>query len=356
LQLSIQHHLSCPSVLQIQIVWCLDQSVSVPKWLLEFEQEDPVFYNVTNNQRMEQISYPRVVVERHEINSLNERFHALSPVVTAGVLSIDDDVLYPCLAIDTAFQKWVLNPNRQVGFDARSHDIVYIDQNGVEHHHNPHNGSNLTPQWKYSYMSVTEKTNLYSLTLTRYSFLHRDYLTMYMHDMPQEIRDMVAQNFNCEDIAMSLYISSCTQDHPPLLADMWVVKSQIKMYVAKKISGTSNHKSVRDTCVHTFSQLLRLQHFHTVPLNLGSPFEYGDIATNWNAPNVRPISQWPIWHQDALETVERWRQFISTSEKAKMMNEMRQLHSIASKPIYDAGFIEKTTPWKERYGNLKPKL
>jgi glucuronyl/N-acetylglucosaminyl transferase EXT2 len=337
LQLSIQHHLSCPSVLQIQVIWCIAQANAIPDWLLQLEQDRSPHEPVS-----------RVVIERHAVNSLNERFHILSPIPTAAVLSIDDDVLRPCLALDHAFQKWFRNPDRQVGFDARSHEIVYLDPHdpGTEHHHQE--DPSWPERWKYAYMSFTEKSNLYSLTLTRYCFLHQHYLSSYMTQMPQEIRDTVAKHFNCEDIAMSLWITSHTQGQPPLLADYWAVKSQIKLYVPKKISGTANHKTLRDDCVDTFSRLLGLQEdppLHTVPLHLGTSFDYGAVADDWNAGHVPPLEEWPEWHQFAAVTVPRWK----TLSPREWMEEWRELHRKALEPMIEAGFIEKTPQWKERF-------
>ena len=40
------------------------------------------------------------MVERHDVNSLNERFRVLAKVETLGVLSLDDDVLRRCAALD----------------------------------------------------------------------------------------------------------------------------------------------------------------------------------------------------------------------------------------------------------------
>ena len=99
LVISVDHHASCPGVAQIQVVWC------------DKENEPPP----------ELSNYTNVVIERHDENSLNERFNILTPTPTLGILSIDDDVLRPCEAIDAGFFKWVNSPNRMVGFDARIH-------------------------------------------------------------------------------------------------------------------------------------------------------------------------------------------------------------------------------------------
>jgi hypothetical protein len=100
LVLSVDHHSSCPGVAQIQIVWC------------DPDEEPPV----------ELWNYTKVVIEKHDVNTLNERFQILTPdTPTLGILSIDDDVLRPCEAIDAGFFKWTRSPDRMVGFDGRLH-------------------------------------------------------------------------------------------------------------------------------------------------------------------------------------------------------------------------------------------
>jgi hypothetical protein len=102
LAVSVQHHASCPGVKQIQIVWC------------DTDEEPPLSV----------LQHPKVVVERHAVNSLNERFHILThDTPTYGILSIDDDVLRPCEAIDNGFMIWSQHPDRMVGFDARVHVV-----------------------------------------------------------------------------------------------------------------------------------------------------------------------------------------------------------------------------------------
>lgn len=103
--LSVNHHASCPGVSQVQIVWC-DPDEDPPDELL----------NHPSN---------KVVIERHVVNSLNARFDIRSttgPIPpTLGVLSIDDDVLRPCDALDAGFFKWTNSPHRMVGYDGRLH-------------------------------------------------------------------------------------------------------------------------------------------------------------------------------------------------------------------------------------------
>jgi glucuronyl/N-acetylglucosaminyl transferase EXT2 len=299
LQVSIAHHQSCKAVAHIQVVWCIDQG-EVPSWLTKHHQ------NVT--------------VELHAVNTLNERFHVLQEEPpTAGVLSIDDDVLRPCLALESGFRKWTMNPDRQVGFDARSHSV-----------------NAQTNRWSYAYMSTTEKTNQYSTTLTRCSFLHRDYLRWYMTEMPAVIRDMVATKFNCEDIAMSLAISSLTGGRPPLLADYWAVKSQIKLYVESKISGGNDHKQVRDDCMDYFAEVLHLKdRLKTEQLQKNDPFDYGAQADNWNWQNA----------MTEMDTIQRWK----TLGFETMKKEVGDLRVEASHTAYDRGLLEGSHPWKKRF-------
>lgn len=220
LKFSLNYHSTCEHIAQIQVVWC-DAQGEPPTWLY---------------------SIPKVVVERHTLNSLNERFRILIEPLTYGILSIDDDVLRPCTALDATFVKWTRQPDRLVGFDARSHQV------------DPDTG-----QWSYGYLSTTERTNRYSMTLPRFSFLHVDYLHAYFHSVPAPILQFVDKNFNCEDIALSFWISSLTDSLPPLLADDWAEKTVVKLASAEAISDTSNHKALRDECTNKFSLLLNIK-------------------------------------------------------------------------------------------------
>jgi Glycosyl transferase family 64 domain len=97
------------------------------------------------------------------------------------------------------------------------------------------------------------------MSLTRYCFIHRDYMKHYIEHMPSNILETVAKNFNCEDIAMSFMISSLTKGNPPLLADAWAMNTQMKLRVDDKISGGKDHKNLRDQCVDSFAQQMGLK-------------------------------------------------------------------------------------------------
>lgn len=110
LLLSLNHHASCDGVKEVQVVWC------------DSENDPPE--SVTRHPS------GKVRVERHEVNSLNERFKVLVDPPTLGILSLDDDVLRPCAALDAAFLRWTRHPDRMVGFDART--VVAVDVGGEE--------------------------------------------------------------------------------------------------------------------------------------------------------------------------------------------------------------------------------
>ena len=91
LLVSLRHHSTCPGVAQIQIVWCTEQG-EPPAELVQLVDG----------------SKNRVVIERHKENSLNERFRLVHEPPTLGILSMDDDVLRPCHAIDAGKNQRVL--------------------------------------------------------------------------------------------------------------------------------------------------------------------------------------------------------------------------------------------------------
>jgi hypothetical protein len=97
LLVSLNHHASCEGVAQIQVIWCNSE-------------EDPPLAVVNHPSG-------KVVVERHTVNSLNERFHILpnTQTPTLGILSLDDDVLRPCQAWDSGkYKRFLKKINKNI--------------------------------------------------------------------------------------------------------------------------------------------------------------------------------------------------------------------------------------------------
>jgi Glycosyl transferase family 64 domain len=215
--------------------------------------------------------------------------------------------------------------------------------------HRPH-----ARQYVYVFTSksTTEKANRYSMALTRYCFLHKDYLNIYTDELPTSILDNIAKNFNGEDIAMSFLISSLTDGKPPLLADTWAMKSMVKLYVETKISGGHDHKHLRDLCVDAIAQMLglkeeglsrrlqsaKLYHQHD------SFFDCGDTVAE--KIERSPKSDRQVKFEKMLGGWHR-------KSKAGMQQEVRRLMSGAASKAYRQGLIEKSDPWEKRFRRKK---
>jgi len=200
--------------------------------------------------------------------------------------------------------------------------------------------------------STTEKANKYSMSLTRFCFIHRDYLDIYTKELPNSILDSVAKNFNCEDVAMSFLISSLTDGKPPLLADTWAIKSMIKLYAQEKISGTHNHKHLRDICVNSFAQTLGLKDPKGSRLLKGvklyhrqdAMFECGVVTHHTHERNPKSDRQ--------LSLEAKRREWKEDGGKA-LQADLKRLISKAVMNAYRAGLIQNSDPWKERFQNMK---
>jgi glucuronyl/N-acetylglucosaminyl transferase EXT2 len=328
LLLSVNHHAKCEGVAQIHVIWCDDSN----------DPPDDIVHHVSG----------KVKVEKHVINSLNERFKVLLDTPTLGILSLDDDVLRPCMALDAAFLRWTRHPDRMVGFDARTHVVVGNEDARED------GSSNNNSKWKYGYMSTTESSNRYSITLPRASFIHRDYLDLYIMALPRAIYSYVAQNLECEDVAMSFLVSSLTGGKPPLLADYWAVKSMVKMYSTKKISGGKDHKATRDACVNDFAQLLGLKEDGEWPLQTGKLlhkdkfFGYGTESEEWSNIEVRTISQSSASTTRLQDVVKKMQQLqtLSSNERMSWLTNEKATTMMEAK---EAGMIENTPEWTKRW-------
>jgi len=327
LLLSINHHARCEGVKEIQVIWC------------DSNNKPPV--DVTHHPS------GKVKIETHTINSLNERFKVILDAPTLGILSLDDDVLRPCEALDAAFARWTRHPDRMVGFDARTH---VVDDSNVEDEEKKNGGGREgKSKWKYGYMSTTESSNRYSMTLPRASFLHRDYLDLYVLGLPRPIYAYVAQNLECEDVAMSFLVSSLTDGRPPLLADYWAVKSMVKLFSERKISGGKDHKSTRDRCVNDFAELLGIKEDGKQPLRTEKLihskqfFGYGAEPEDWM--DIDPISFGSPRLQAIVETMRA----LQSSSNEKRMGWLMQQKAVTMREAKAAGMIEQTEEWKERW-------
>jgi Glycosyl transferase family 64 domain len=193
------------------------------------------------------------------------------------------------------------------------------------------------------------------MSLPRYAFLHKDYLEWYMQDLPRPIFDHVAESFNCEDIAMSFFISSHTSGLPPLLANFWAIESMVKLYSPKRISGSKQHKSLRDDCVESFAHQLHLKdRLMTAPiLYRNQTFFY--CGDHHRSPDNKLLGSFPNYlrgdnnmcqrQKDHFQKINQWR----TMDKKGMMEIVTEMKMNVSAKAKVAGLIEQTKEWEAKF-------
>ena len=292
----INHLLTCNNVAQIQVIWCIGQG-PVPIWLRQLAiyagstgidnvvavQHEQKQHEHAQQQQQQDLplsssSWPRLVIEEHvHDDSLNARFDVQLVPPTAGILTQDDDVLRPCIAMDAGFALWTWNPERLIGYDARRigqrqeqqkqkqqgsssrqegeqqqqrhvmavSNNVQMETTTTEDKDKDKEDVSLV-QWTYGPLSQAKRWNEYSIVLTRFAFVHVQYLYDYTNLLPNMIRQRITKELNCEDIAMSLYISSMTQGQVPLLADTWTISTLIKLPTKQSISLNTRQKQQQE--------------------------------------------------------------------------------------------------------------
>lgn len=278
---SVAHHSTCPGVEQIQIVWSILQ-----------EDDDPTH---TDNVLPEEVlNNPKVVVERRETNQLTNRFDVQTPTKTLAMLSLDDDVLYPCDVLDMGFFKWTQNPDRLITYFPRKHVV-----------------NRKTGKWKYSYWRGVE----YSMALTGTAFVHRDYLYWYTHFLPRPIYSYIQDNMNCEDVAMTLFVSKLTNGKKPLAVDKWGMHCRVQLALKTGYSGIKNaggHMKSRDNCVDDFANQLNVKE------QLGVSYYPGVLISvaNYTVDNPR--------HHALEENRRKWVQ-LEHAQLKKMYHKKRKV-------------------------------
>jgi len=196
-----------------------------------------------------------------------------------------------------------------------------------------------------------------------------------MTDLPRTIFNHVAENFNCEDIAMSFFVSAHTHGRPPLLANFWAMESMVKLYSPKKISGSKHHKDLRDGCVESFAEQLHLKdrlqqaqilHRKDTMFYCGDKHYPEDLlvlaeddaeSSNSNSLRGEDASQaledtasiMPKRYVDHVRTIGQWR-LLSQKEMSKRMSELKEE---TLKTATRAGLIEHTEAWEKKYQNME---
>ncbi|CAM9105372.1 unnamed protein product [Choristocarpus tenellus] len=213
LQKSATHFASCPFVHKVQIVWS-DQENSPPRM---------DFFDAGVRSKIE--------FEIHDTSSLSHRFHAIEPIETDGVFSVDDDVIVPCGDLWFAFETWVSSSATMVGFHPR---LVTYDKHSTAYSYKP----SRFVFW----------TGIYNSVLTKCSFLHKDHLAAYSDMVTQPVLDYIDEHRNCEDIAMSFVVAQKWKVPP-----IWVSGKVVEIG-SKGISSFHDHFKARSKCVDFFEE------------------------------------------------------------------------------------------------------
>lgn len=229
----VSHYAKCGSLDSLRVVW--SESREPPESL-----KAAIVKKIGHGKN--------VIYDIREENSLNSRMQPLQDLHTDAVFSVDDDVFIPCRSLELAFNTWRSSPNAMVGFVPRAHLVINSPKGHVSSHPNYGYGG-----WWYVWWHGS-----YSMILSKAAFFHQKYFAMYTNELPQQIRDYVTRNRNCEDIAMSMLVANATSAPP-----IWV-QGRFKDLGSSGISSKQLHWQRRSTCLNDFATILK-----TMPLITG---------------------------------------------------------------------------------------
>lgn len=218
---AIRHYSSCRSIDAIRVIWC-------EEGLPPTRTQSPEYYS----------NHKEVRYDVMPSSSLNSRFQPIEGLRTEAVLSLDDDIIAPCDALDQAFWTWRDHKRNLVGFYPRLHTQL------ADCSYEYHLGAG-TLMWNARY----------SIILTKAAFFHRDYLEMYSNHMNPNITQFVDDVRNCEDIAMQFLVANVTGQAPVFVHSSRVVDLGKGIFKVKGISQGLRHRATRTQCLNVFVKL-----------------------------------------------------------------------------------------------------
>lgn len=184
---------------------------------------------------LQDLRWPEIGVPVHVVkgsrNSLNNRFLPYEAIETEAVLSVDDDAHLRHDEIIFGFRVWREERDRVVGFPGRFHALD-LNYGG----------------WLYNSNYSCEL----SMVLTGAAFIHKYYMYLYTHWLPQAIRDKVDEYMNCEDIAMNFLVSHITRKPPVKVTSRWTFRCP---GCPISLSEDDTHFQERHKCINFFTQV-----------------------------------------------------------------------------------------------------
>ena len=126
----------------------------------------------------------------------------------------------------------------------------------------------------------------------------------------------------------------------------------VKLYSDAKISGGDNHKAIRDACVDSFAGLLGLKEDGPRPLHPERLLHAGDAFFQYGAEPERweTIEETEVDSPRLLETVRTMQEVLEFSHEDRYRWLAVQKYR-TMKEAKEAGMIDKTAEWKERWQN-----
>ncbi|KAL2076121.1 hypothetical protein VTL71DRAFT_1064 [Oculimacula yallundae] len=170
-----------------------------------------------------------------KVNSMNNRLTPDPLIQTQAIFSSDDDVYFQPSDLEWGFQTWRnFGRDRIVGAHGR---CVGINEAGET--------------WYKSKCSTSGgEESYYSMVLVGLAFVHIKYLGFYAsaHPLATQVRNLVDETFNCDDLAMNYLVSMLTCQGPLLLRGH---KPWMDQGSSDGISQKADHQQKRDYCLKT---------------------------------------------------------------------------------------------------------
>ncbi|KAL7575840.1 hypothetical protein ACA910_003161 [Epithemia clementina (nom. ined.)] len=261
------------------------------------------FLRILRNNRS-QISILRVPRD-----SLNSRFLPIADLKSQAVFMVDDDVRVDCQSLAKGFEAWKANPLAMVGYYPR---LAALSRTATTI-------PGKSAKYIYQAWPIVWWRHSMNFVLTKASFLHARYLSMYSDPSihPVQVLEYVDKHMNCEDVAMALLVANATIPTSTTRPNSWesrgsgTVAPSMMIYVEGSVSdkgifnGISTHKggmehmNARSTCL---DDLTKIYQDHGWPRPLDRVFalrqsSWVQHATGWQ---YRPSN---VFEWFALENI-----------------------------------------------------
>lgn len=216
---AISYYSNCECVKYIHVIWS-EKELPPSRIVSQFKEND----------------VPRVLFDIQSIDSLNNRFKPLDGPHTDAIFSVDDDMRVPCSELDLAVEVWRGSQKSLIGFMPRIH---LRTSNGLQYR----------CWWKVWFEGA------YSIILTKAALLHHDYFFAYSNTMPKQIRDLVDEKRNCEDIAMQYLIANITSLPPIYVKGHLEDKGALNGISTSQNVVKAGHMHQRDDCLEELEKV-----------------------------------------------------------------------------------------------------